>query len=605
MILEISALKPDLKLSEDREREINPESGFIYVRQLVRLADAQIVAVLSSGFIEDTCVYLVQDEGAFQPISGLPSVEWVWSAGTELLVHSGDDLLVVDLDGKHSKVTDLPDKAGRVDAVWCQDGLRAVAVSTGERFEDPLILPADRDQDRLWSYAPTQGWMDMGPIVADCWSLRLSRDGSKCVWREAVSAIPEEALRGEIVACDLSSGETTRVTDGAGQARTAEILSDGSGVVYHANLEQERPITTNLSLWYQAFEETEPKRLTIAGRTVVDFGWLDEKDLWVSFVDGVDRVTEIVSLNGESERLDLPSVSDVIRDVDGGLSYVTEDRAHFPYIRVFGKAVEIDQPESLDDLEIRVVDWTASDGMSITGVVHEHRGLADGAPLIVRAHGGPAGEVEATRSSAIRHRHLIRGGYRIFEPAFRGSLGFGDDFLGANIGCQGEADLDDIVTGVDHLVDAGVADRDRVGIFGGSYGGYMTLRAAAVTDRFKTGVALYGFIDNRWMTLETGDFTYENEYIAPVTWPLGDDAVKADVFSRLHDIECPILLLHGDQDPICALSQSKIVYRALEDRGVSTGLVVYPGEGHGFGKPEHRQDCARRTLAWFEQFLPT
>ncbi|MCH2663279.1 prolyl oligopeptidase family serine peptidase, partial [bacterium] len=223
---------------------------------------------------------------------------------------------------------------------------------------------------------------------------------------------------------------------------------------------------------------------------------------------------------------------------------------------------------------------------------------------LIRVHGGPAGDVEATRDGAIRHAHLLRSGYRILEPAFRGSLGFGDDFLGANIGCQGTKDLDDIVKGVDNLVEAGIADIARVGKFGGSYGGYLTLRAVAITDRFKTGVALYGFIDNRRMTLETGDFTYEEEYIAPVTWPMDPNAVKSDVFLHLHEINCPLLLLHGDQDPICTLSQSKIVYRTLQHRGIPAGLVVYPGEGHGFRNPLNQKDCARRTLTWFEEFLP-
>ena len=105
------------------------------------------------------------------------------------------------------------------------------------------------------------------------------------------------------------------------------------------------------------------------------------------------------------------------------------------------------------------------------------------------------------------------------------------------------------------------------------------------------------------MTLETGDFTYEDEYIAPVTWPMEGDWVGCDVFSHLHDIDTPTLLLHGDRDPICTLSQSQIVYGALKHRGIDTGLVVYPGEGHGFRKPKNREDCAQRTLAWFRAYL--
>ena len=204
----------------------------------------------------------------------------------------------------------------------------------------------------------------------------------------------------------------------------------------------------------------------------------------------------------------------------------------------------------------------------------------------------------------MRHRHLLKAGYRVFNPAFRGSLGFGDAFLGANIRCQGETDLEDILTGIDHLAGHRMGRADRVGIFGGSYGGYMTLRALAVTDRFKAGVALFGFVQNRWMTLETGDFTYETEYVGPLKWPIPKSAQRSDVFPHLGSIDAPLLLLHGDSDPICTPSQSTITYRALEARGVPTGVVIYPGEGHGFRKKPNIRDSARRTLAWFMEHLP-
>ena len=132
----------------------------------------------------------------------------------------------------------------------------------------------------------------------------------------------------------------------------------------------------------------------------------------------------------------------------------------------------------------------------------------------------------------------------------------------------------------------------------------MTLQALAVTDRFQAGVALYGFIDNRRMTLETGDFTYETEYLDPLSWPITERARRSDVFPNLGSIRSPLMLIHGDQDPICPLSESMVTCRALEAQNVPVGLVVYPGEGHGFRKKKNRRDCARRTLAWFMTHLP-
>ena len=142
---------------------------------------------------------------------------------------------------------------------------------------------------------------------------------------------------------------------------------------------------------------------------------------------------------------------------------------------------------------------------------------------------------------------------------------------------------------------------------GGSYGGYMTLRAMAICpERFATGIAQYGFVQNRWMTNEGGDYTWEDEYLGHKTrWPLSEEDQRSDVYNHLASITAPLLLMHGEDDDICPLSQSLVAYRVLEQSGVPTGLVVYPKEKHGFDKPEHRQDRDRRMLCWLAQYMPS
>ncbi|MEE2752341.1 MAG: prolyl oligopeptidase family serine peptidase [Candidatus Latescibacterota bacterium] len=599
----MKALQPDLKLSDARERDIDPEIDLIRVMRIFGLADGTIVCAFSACLPDtETRVFRVAPSGDLEPVSGLKEIDKIWPAGDGLMVMGDGAIDLVSLKGDRRRLVDLPDRVSSIDASW-EDGARICAIQKGDRLDGPGLFPSDRERDRLLSYFPQTGWVEVADIPSDCRSLSISGDGSHCAWLEPVNTIPEEAMRGEYRACDIKTGEVTKLTEGAGKALAIRIARDGSGTIYLANFQSKKPITTNTDLWWHPTGIEAPTKLTTGNRSIVRFGWLNEQTVWVSFIDGLNRVTETIGLDGTVNPIAAPVSSGVVSIAEVLIAEVS-DADRLPFLFVKDKVVEVPQPDDFTDLQMRTIDWEATDGLAIQGVIYEARETPDAAPMLVRAHGGPAGDVEADVGGAVRHRHLIRAGYRVFEPAFRGSLGFGDDFLGANIGCQGVKDLDDIVTGVDKLVDIGIADKNRVGIFGGSYGGYMTFRAVAVTDRFVTGVSLYGFIDNRWMTLETGDFTYENEYIAPVSWPMKDTAVKSDVFSHLHEINCPLLMLHGDQDPICTLSQSKIVYRALEHRGIQTGLVVYPGEGHGFRKPEHRQDCARRTLAWFNEFLP-
>jgi dienelactone hydrolase len=419
--------------------------------------------------------------------------------------------------------------------------------------------------------------------------------------------VPEEAQRGELFGYDLAEGVVRPLTQGAGKLKRVFLASDGESLIYEANFESERPITTHTDLWWTNWDGSEQVNLTEGGRYIDQFGWgPKEKTVWVSFIEGLNLQTEVLALDGtpEGSFADLDASSAIAWMADGLAVFETEDAERYPAIWTGTRRVPLPQHENYEDLQVSDLEWESSDGLRVAGVLYESENTRGCGPLLVNAHGGPAAPVENLRSDAVRHRHLLRAGYRVLRPAFRGSLGFGDDFAQGNIACQGRDDLADIITGIDFLIDEGLADEDRVGIFGGSYGGYMTLRALAATNRFRAGVALYGFIDNRRMTLETGDFTYENEYVAPLSWPITDAIRKGDVFPILGDITSPLLLMHGDKDPICPVSESLVTGRALEAQGVPVGVVVYPGEGHGFRRRRNQRDCARRMLAWFLNYIP-
>ena len=116
---------------------------------------------------------------------------------------------------------------------------------------------------------------------------------------------------------------------------------------------------------------------------------------------------------------------------------------------------------------------------------------------------------------------------------------------------------------------------------------------------------MYGFVHNRFMTLEGGDPSYEFEYIGdPGVWPLTDTLTKHDVFQDLGNITTPTLIQHGADDDICCPSQSFILYRALRAAGVPTELRMYKKEKHGFSKPHNRHDAMLTALTWFSRFIP-
>lgn len=185
-----------------------------------------------------------------------------------------------------------------------------------------------------------------------------------------------------------------------------------------------------------------------------------------------------------------------------------------------------------------IVEWN-NGTQPLQGVVFAAEGCPPSSPLLVKAHGGPAGGVVASRISAASDAHLLFAGFRIFSPAFRGSTGFGDAFTAANIDCQGVDDLADILTGVEALERSGVVSVGvKCGIYGGSYGGYMSFAGLCFSDRFSAGIPQFGFIDNRQMSLITGDFTYEEEYFSSI-----ETMAVSDI--KLEQITAPTLIMHG------------------------------------------------------------
>jgi dipeptidyl aminopeptidase/acylaminoacyl peptidase len=194
-------------------------------------------------------------------------------------------------------------------------------------------------------------------------------------------------------------------------------------------------------------------------------------------------------------------------------------------------------------------------------------------------------------------------GYAVFLPNPRGSTGRGGAFTGANKYDFGGGDFDDIMTGIDMLIERGVADPDRLGICGWSFGGFMTTWAVAHTDRFKAAVA--GAAPTNWVSkIGTTDIRPANE------WNLGsvndepERPWQQSPIRYVKNVKTPTLLVQGGADVRVPPTQSWEFYNALVALGVDTDLVVYPRQGHSFHERAHMLDLLERLTGWFEKYLP-
>ncbi|HYX20864.1 MAG TPA: S9 family peptidase, partial [Thermoanaerobaculia bacterium] len=223
-------------------------------------------------------------------------------------------------------------------------------------------------------------------------------------------------------------------------------------------------------------------------------------------------------------------------------------------------------------------------------------------PMITLVHGGPSGAQSVSwpsRWNAI----LPSQGYFVFLPNPRGSYGFGEAFVRGNVKDFGGGDLRDILSGVDAALKAAPIDPNRLGIGGWSYGGYMAMWAVTQTDRFRAAVASAGIANwqsyygqNRidtWMLPFFGASVYDDPKVY----------AKSSPIEFIRNVKTPTLVLHGDRDSEVPTPQGYEFWHALKSLGVPTQLVIYPGEGHGIRRADHRLDIQERTVSWFDEYL--
>lgn len=253
--------------------------------------------------------------------------------------------------------------------------------------------------------------------------------------------------------------------------------------------------------------------------------------------------------------------------------------------------------------------YPAKDGLPIEAVLVRPEGAPGPVPrpLVVVVHGGPESHyLDAWNNGASAPAHLLaERGYLVLFPNYRGSTGRGVAFAKADHRDLGGQEFEDVLAGVDYLVAKGWADSARVGITGGSYGGYFT--ALAVTrhsERFAAGVELFG-ITNWESFLGQSDIPTENSLVHWNLWCYEHAALCRERSPVAHwdKARTPTLILQGEKDERVPKPQSDELYAALRFKKVPVEYVVYPREGHGFRERWHRLDALTRTLAWFDRHL--
>ena len=354
--------------------------------------------------------------------------------------------------------------------------------------------------------------------------------------------------------------------------------------------------------------------------TVTSLEWLpDGSGLLLMVAEGMLTPLYVAKLDapGKLQRVcsKLPAGIDGMEMAKDGNTVFAIGQDFKENIELWRAEISSDEAVKLTDLNARadklrlgasrIMRYPSSDEFEIEAIVTLPPGFKKGKqyPTILLVHGGPCGRFRQ-EIGLIPRQLLANEGYVVIMPNPRGSSGYGGEFLTANFSDWGGGDFRDLMAGLDVLIEDGIADPDRLGIYGGSYGGYMTAWTVTQTDRFKAAVCQCGLTNLFSMHGQT-DITpgFLELYFGGSPYDDPDQYHAHSAMTHIKSVQTPTLFLHGEQDVRVPIAQSYEMYWGMVHQEVDTEFVIYPREGHGIAELPHQRDLYRRVLDWFRKCL--
>jgi dipeptidyl aminopeptidase/acylaminoacyl peptidase len=455
------------------------------------------------------------------------------------------------------------------------------------------------------------------------WSL----DSNRIVFEHWPRNEPDHWMQSDISEVDVESKAVKTLADGKVSERSPKYSPDGKllafvrGSMVRNWVPEGRLVVKNLASSQEhtlALTQDEFGR----GSNLLGFG-ADSDRVFFTETQGTRNVLVSLALDGKPENLGFPD-SGTVSSSGGvrlnaagthiGLSAESVDKAVEVYLFDVKKRRAARSSDIHEELRTHsfarteLIRWKSKDGREIEGLLTYPLGYQEGrrVPLALVIHGGPMGVFTETFIGA-RGLYPIATfameGYAVLRPNPRGGSGYGLEFRKANFDDWGGGDYEDIMAGVDHVIEMGVVDPDRMAVMGWSYGGFMTSWVIGQTDRFKAA-CVGAAVTNLWSFTGTSDILdFLPGYFNGEPWENFDGYRKHSPMSYVQNVKTPALVLHGERDLRVPILQGYEFYNALKRRGVKTKMVVYPRQPHGPREPKFLLDVAKRHLAWMEEHI--
>lgn len=544
-------------------------------------------------------------------------------------------LWVLGLDG--GEALPLTDEPGGVSSfVWVPGDQERIAIITPDA-EDPDEVERRRERGddanvfgAFWPYGRLV-LLDLATgstqriEIADrhIFDLAPAPDGRKlAIVSSELPTLDSMGTTARLSLVDLDSGDVADVASLNRRAGNLVWSRDSERVFYLAGAGED-PAVSSTQLWSIEVKSNAESRLLTADLpaclNALDRG-RDDSRVIATVHQGVDSaVYALDTESGEFHQLaahdgDLIGIS--VSD-DGGRITTLRSTPTRPHDVFLGPPNgELQRVTHLHDelagIEFGpqlVITWERA-GFTLDGILIWPPGKSDEdgpLPTAVSIHGGPYGRWANAFAYSRPFAHwLAAQGYLVFMPNARGGSGHGQAFAGAVRNCVGDQDWQDILAGVDLIVERGYADPERMGIGGWSQGGFMTAWAIGHTDRFKCAVMGAGVSD--WgMMIATSDLPTFQQALGggnPYESVGPHEFDRWSPISYVHRATTPTLIVHGENDERVPVSQAIFMHRGLTRYGVETELVTYPREPHGLQERQHVIDLHQRVAGWYRRWIP-
>lgn len=444
----------------------------------------------------------------------------------------------------------------------------------------------------------------------------ISNDGKKVVCMATPSL--NDYMNGDLYILDVEAEELQKMNVDRLLGGSVCFSPEGNKICYSASIREKEYYRSHiqestLEIYdMNTGEVLQP--LTNFDSTVMPLQWI-AKGILIRWQDKTNYRIGLLAEDGTMEVLS-DNVDGFIMDAS-----ITKDGNHITYSKaITNETFEI----YLDDKKItnensffegklksnrEIISWQSSDGLKIEGVLSRPVEFDSNKkyPLLVVIHGGPAWASFPIFSDCFNEKYpieqFVEKGFIVLEPNYRGSSGYGNEFLKANYRKQGLADYDDVISGVDELVEKGIVDKDRVGVMGWSNGGYISAFCSTFSNRFKA-ISVGGGITN-WSThyVNTDIPYFIRMHLGNTPWNDPDIYKKTSPMTYIKSACTPTLIQHGEKDARIPVTNAYELYEGLRDMEVDTELIIFKEMAYSSDQPGVHVAIMKQNLMWFSHYI--